>query len=157
MRNTALVLALAFAGGPLAAQQAPDSATLARARAVLHHDPFAVAGWPIVSVSVRPCWLRWVSNEWNCSSDQPPNGTLLDTVVVVEQRQDTVTLELIQGWDRYALIRPETTLERLAPHDFQTVEGVWMILRGPLPWRARGMPLSHLVQLAWTPGRLRSN
>jgi hypothetical protein len=157
MRNPGLVLALAFASGPLAAQQPPDSATLARARAVLHHDPFAVAGWPIVTISVRPCWLHWVEDEWNCSFNWTPNGTFLDTVVVVQQRRDTVTLELIQGWDRYALIRPETTLERLAPHDFQTVEQVWMMLRGPLPWRARDMPLRHLVQLTWTPARLRPN
>jgi hypothetical protein len=51
--------------------------------------------------------------------------------VVVQQRQDAVTLELIQGWDRYALIRPETTLERLEPDADQTVEHVWMMLRGP--------------------------
>jgi hypothetical protein len=157
MRKTALVLALALAGGPLAAQQPPDSVTLVRARAALHHDPFAVAGWPIVSVSVRPCWLHWVANEWNCSFNEIRNATFLDTVVVVQQRQDTVTLELTQWWDRYSLIRPETTRERLEPRADQTVEHVWMMLRGPLPRRARDMLLGHLVQIAWTPAGLRSN
>ncbi len=157
MLKTAVLLALAFAAGPLAAQQPPDSATLARARAVLHHDPFAVAGWRIVSVSVHPCWLRWAADEWNCAYETIPNARFLDTVVVVQQRQDTVTLELIQARNRYSLIRPETTLERVEPHADQTVEGVWMMLRGPFVRRARDMLLGHLVQLTWTPAGLRPN
>ena len=155
MRNMALVLALVFGGGVLSAQEPPDSATLASARAVLHHDPFAVAGWPIVSVSVRPCWLHWVANEWNCSSIMIRNASFVDSVVVVRQRQDTVTLELIQWWDRYSLLQPETTLERLESDADQTIEDVWMMLRGPLPRRARDVLTGHLVQLTWTPARLR--
>jgi len=148
MRHTALALALVLAGGSLAAQQAPDSATLARARAVLHHDLFAVAGWPIVSVEV----LRAIG----------------DSVVVVRQRQDTVTLELSEGWSR--TIAREGPLEAcrrapprdigndcLTPRPYQIIEHVWLELRGPLPDRVRGELLGHLVQFTWSPARLRPN
>lgn len=214
MRRTALVLALEFAGGPLAAQLPldtaalralrpqvvqsgprtslrsmgpnivplrnpdawagpPDSAMRARARAVLRHDLFALAGWPIVSVEVRPCpppppnWrLHW-------SPADPP--CLNDTVVVVQQRQDTVTLELTEGFS--AWIAFEGPVERCremrrnyrdyrtqlagldcgSPRPYQTIEHVWLVLRGPLPHRARGELLDHLVQFTWSPARLRPN
>jgi hypothetical protein len=156
MRHPALLLALAFAGGPLAAQQPPDSATLARARAVLRHDLFALAGWPIVSVEVRPCGPH----------------CFIDSVVVVRQRRDTVTLELTEGLDPTEA--REGPLERCrgmrdygarelamddcsSPRPYQTIEHVWLVLRGPLPYRARGELLDHLVQFTWSPARLRPN
>lgn len=176
MRHTVLVLALAFAGGRLAAQQPPDSATLARARAVLHHDLFAVAGWPIVSVEVRPCprETRWRDTWWHLSPMpclyDPPDFT--DSIVVVQQRQDTVTLELTEGWSPW--IAREGPLERCgemrhygaqelamfdcsSPRPYQTIESVWLMLGGPLPYRARGELLDHLVQFTRSPARLRPN
>ena len=155
MRHTALVLALAFAGGPLGAQQPPDSATLARARAVLHHDLFAVAGWPIVSVELRPCGREC----WG------------DSFVVVQQRQDTVTLELAEGYQpttaSYGPVEDcnsyRSNPEALASSNcldrrpYRIVQYVWLELRGPLPARARGVLLDHLVQLSWSPAHLRPN
>ena len=154
----------AFAAGPLGAQQ-PDSATLARARAVLRHDLFALSGWPIVSVEVRPCGPH----------------CLIDSVVVVRQRRDTVTLELTEGRTNWIPRGGEGPLERcraagvdgggeyprdiltlamfdcISPLPYQTIEHVWLVLRGPLPDRARGELLSHLVQFTWSPARLRPN
>ena len=171
MRQAALVLALALAGGPLAAQQPLDSATLARARAVLRHDLFALARWPIVSVEVRPCphesWARW--SPMPCLDD--PSG-LNDSIVVVQQRQDTVTLELTEGWS--PRVAREGPLERCremrhygaqtlarndcsSPRPYQTIDHVWLMLGGPLPDRARGELLDHLVQFTWRPTRLRPN
>ncbi len=156
MRQTALLLVLALVGGPLAAQQPPDSAILARARAVLRHDLFALAGWPVVSVEVRPCGPH----------------CLIDSVVVVQQRRDSVTLELTEGLDPTEA--REGPLERcramrdygaqelargdcISPRPYQTIEHVWLVLRGPLPERARGELLDHLVRFALTSTRLRSN
>ena len=145
----------AFVGGPLTVPQPPDSATLARVRAVLHHDLFAVAAWPIVSVEVRT---------------NPPYFD--DTVVVVQQRQDTVTLELTEAWSPWvAFAGPlqecrewrHDGAQELAmndcssPRPYQIIEHVWLRLRGPLPGRARGELLYHLVRVTWGPARLRPN
>ena len=121
---------------------------------MLRHDLFALAGWPVVSVEVRPCGPHCI----------------IDSIVVVRQRRDTVKLELTEGLDPKDA--REGPLERcremrnygaqeLATTDcsslrpYQTIEHVWLVLRGPLPYRARGELLDHVVQVTWSPARPR--